>query len=280
MLTQCPKCKAVFRITQNQLQQAMGKVRCGQCNAVFEGREAKADEMIAAKRISSAAREQLTTSNASPPLAVQNDSGENIPIPNLIAEQGPAYDLKEPVAEHFLAHELAGISQAPSTEHSRYTIAKLLATTTAVITILFLALLLAAQIALFHKDRLSRQPILAETISNLCEVFGCVNEPVRDLERIEIINRNVISHPTLPNALMISATFANIAPFPQPYPLMQVSLTDLQGKIIATRRFVPREYLSAASDSKGLMPPGHPITASVEVADPGGGAVAFEFDFY
>ncbi|MEN8128721.1 MAG: DUF3426 domain-containing protein [Pseudomonadota bacterium] len=237
--------------------------------------------MISAKRIPSATGGQLTGSNASHPLATQDGSAEeDIPIPNLIAEQGPEYDLKEPVAEHFLQHELPGISQAPTTEHSRHTVAKLLATTAAVIIILFLALLLTAQIALFHKDRLSRQPILAETINRFCEVFGCVNEPVRDLERIEIINRNVISHPTIPNALKISATFANIAPFPQPHPLIQVSLTDLQGKVIATRRFVPREYLNATDDSKDLMPPGHPVTASVEVADPGGGAVAFEFDFY
>lgn len=280
MLTQCPRCKAIFRITQNQLQQAMGKVRCGQCNAIFEGREAQVDKMISAKQIPPTTDEQLTVSNTLHPPAAQGGSTEDIPIPNLIAEQGPEHDAKEPVAEHFLQHELAGISQAPTTENSRHAAAKALATTAAVITILFLALLLTAQVALFHKDRWSRQPILAETISSLCTVFGCVNEPVRNLERIEIISRNVISHPTTPNALKISATFANIAALPQPYPLMQVSLTDLQGKVIATRRFMPHEYLNATDDAKNLMPPGHPVTASVEIADPGGGAVAFEFDFY
>src|SRR5689334_10103067 len=36
MLTQCPQCQTVFRVTPLQLRSAAGRVRCGQCEAVFD----------------------------------------------------------------------------------------------------------------------------------------------------------------------------------------------------------------------------------------------------
>ncbi|MFP6835733.1 MAG: DUF3426 domain-containing protein [Pseudomonadales bacterium] len=39
LVTQCPKCKTRFRVTDNQLQIAAGRVRCGACLTVFQGVE-------------------------------------------------------------------------------------------------------------------------------------------------------------------------------------------------------------------------------------------------
>ena len=35
MRTRCPECGTVFRVTSEQLRRKAGKVRCGQCQAVF-----------------------------------------------------------------------------------------------------------------------------------------------------------------------------------------------------------------------------------------------------
>ncbi|MDR2000699.1 MAG: zinc-ribbon domain-containing protein, partial [Zoogloeaceae bacterium] len=37
MLTRCPYCSAIFRVTAEQLQVRQGQVRCGQCRRVFDG---------------------------------------------------------------------------------------------------------------------------------------------------------------------------------------------------------------------------------------------------
>ena len=39
MFTKCPECQAIFRVTEEQLGMAEGLVRCGICDAVFNGRE-------------------------------------------------------------------------------------------------------------------------------------------------------------------------------------------------------------------------------------------------
>ena len=39
MLTRCPACQTTFRITPEQLQARSGRVRCGQCQHVFDARE-------------------------------------------------------------------------------------------------------------------------------------------------------------------------------------------------------------------------------------------------
>lgn len=37
MVTRCPSCNTMFRVTPQQLQAQQGKVRCGRCMMVFDG---------------------------------------------------------------------------------------------------------------------------------------------------------------------------------------------------------------------------------------------------
>ena len=37
MVTRCPTCATVFRVTLQQLQAHQGQVRCGRCTTVFDG---------------------------------------------------------------------------------------------------------------------------------------------------------------------------------------------------------------------------------------------------
>ena len=77
---------------------------------------------------------------------------------------------------------------------------------------------------------------------------------------------------------MINGTIANNASYPQPLPVLELSLNNLRGKQVALRRFAPIEYLSQSTliDS---MPPGVPISFRLEVVDPGQNALAYEFEF-
>jgi predicted Zn finger-like uncharacterized protein len=42
MVTRCPACETLFRVTPQQLQAHRGQVRCGRCMTVFDGFKALA----------------------------------------------------------------------------------------------------------------------------------------------------------------------------------------------------------------------------------------------
>jgi predicted Zn finger-like uncharacterized protein len=47
MKTRCPECQTIFRVTPEQLKARAGKVRCGQCHAVFNALDHLLDEPLA-----------------------------------------------------------------------------------------------------------------------------------------------------------------------------------------------------------------------------------------
>lgn len=145
--------------------------------------------------------------------------------------------------------------------------------------LLMLGLGLIAGYAFYAREWLRNSPTSAAWMTKACAYIDCQIKYRRDVGRVKIIDRNIYSRPDRPNTLFITATVVNKAPFAQPYPLMQLSLTNLQGTVIATRRFNPREYVSPPSAARALMTPNNPIKVRAAIQDPGVDAVAFEFAF-
>ncbi len=142
-----------------------------------------------------------------------------------------------------------------------------------------LGLILIGQLAYLKRDELSQIPSLRPAVAQLCVLTGCELPPLRDLRAIRIESRDVRSHPERPGALLVNATFVNTADFNQPYPVMRLRFTDIQGRVVAERQFQPAEYLGPDIEVDRGMPPGVPIHIKLEIADPGEEAVSFEFDF-
>jgi len=97
--------------------------------------------------------------------------------------------------------------------------------------------------------------------------------------KLELLSRDIRPHPSVANALIISATLRNDAAFAQAFPAVEISLSDLDENRIAMRRFVPQEYLGDARSIAAGLAPGATAALVFEVADPGKNAVAFEFKF-
>ena len=83
----------------------------------------------------------------------------------------------------------------------------------------------------------------------------------------------------MPEALIISASFRNDARWAQPWPDLELTLSDINGQPIAHRRFAPEEYLGHLQGA-ALVAPGQSASIALEVRDPGKQAVAFEFEFH
>jgi hypothetical protein len=93
-----------------------------------------------------------------------------------------------------------------------------------------------------------------------------------------MVGREVRNHPTAKDALLVNAAFVNRAPYPQVYPVLQISFSDVSGTPIAVRRFMPEEYLKAPGTAQA-MGPGERALVKLELVDPGERAVSYQFEF-
>lgn len=140
-----------------------------------------------------------------------------------------------------------------------------------------LMLLLALQVGYYSRDDLARDPTLRPWLIKLCQLTGCTLSQPYDISLIDIIGRDVRSHPTARKALIASTTLINNASFVQPYPLLTLVFSDITGTELARRRFTPREYLSSDIDIAAGMAPDTPVRIELELVDPGKAAVNYEF---
>lgn len=140
-----------------------------------------------------------------------------------------------------------------------------------------LMLVLMLQAIYFSRHDLARNPAYRPVLAQACEVLGCTINVTYDIKQIEIIGRDVRSHPTANNALIAGTTIINNAKFPQPYPLLNLTFSNITGTRLAYRRFTPREYLKSGTDISAGMTPDLPVQVELELVDPGKDAVNFEF---
>jgi hypothetical protein len=146
-----------------------------------------------------------------------------------------------------------------------------------------LALLLTAtlvlQVLLADRARLAADAAWRPRLEALCGVFGCDLPPWREPAALRVTSREMRPHPSVPRALLVTASFSNEARFAQAWPQLELSLTDLDGQALGLRRFTPTEYLGSAPRSERIAP-GQSAIVSLEIADPGMRALAYRIDFH
>lgn len=143
--------------------------------------------------------------------------------------------------------------------------------------ILFTAL--TAQLLWVSRDNVRAiWPGATVAYANVCLMFGCEVDRVQ-AEEIELIARDVRDHPQYRDALLVNATLISRAEIATPFPVIELGLRGSDGELIGIRRFEPQEYLDKSIDIEGGMPPRRPVYIVLEVAQSGGHAVSFEFNF-
>ena len=145
--------------------------------------------------------------------------------------------------------------------------------------ILLAAAALAGQYIWYHFDELARQDQYRPWFQQVCPTLGCEVPSKVDIARIKSSNLVVRSHPDFKGALVVDAIIYNRAPFSQPFPLLELRFADLNGQLIASRRFKPGEYLSGELAGKAEMPSQTPIHIALDILDPGPKAVNYSLSF-
>ncbi|NWC77544.1 DUF3426 domain-containing protein [Pseudomonas sp. P7759] len=139
---------------------------------------------------------------------------------------------------------------------------------------------LAGQYIAYQFDDLARQDAYRPWFQQLCPTLGCTVPSRVDIAHIKSSNLVVRSHPDFAGALVVDAIIYNRATFSQPFPLLELRFADLNGSLIASRRFKPAEYLSGELAGVSEMPSQTPIHISLDILDPGNKAVNYSLSFH
>ncbi len=251
MYAQCPICLTVYALDAATLAQARGSVRCGHCAAVFDA--------------------LVTLSDVLPPEPFESLPAQ-LPQPDPPQLVMPVF---RPPPQLQFPEEPGGTAAPPAFVRPR----KPLKRTRWIAGSALLALVLAAQLGWAERDALVVDDATRPWLAAICRGLHCRLPLVQDLAALKLTSRDIRPHPSVAGALIISATLRNDAPFTQPFPVVDVSLSDLDENRVAMRRFRPSEYIrDAAVRARGLAP-GASAALVFEVEDPGKNAVAFEFGF-
>jgi len=241
METACSRCGSRFRLTEQELRKALGKVRCGQCGSVFNALH-----------------------------SLKSFEGELPPgyLRQLRAEQAGGGDASP--RELSLHEAMYGTERRALFSIGPFGW---------FVGILLLGAVGIAQAVYYQRYHLIENPRYQQQVVNLCQLLPCDETEFASPEQIRMLERNVFTHPIADNALMITGSFSNQAPFTQKLPDMLISLFDIQGKLIANRLFTPGEYLLEDQDRR-VFASGATVQFRLEIVDPGTDALTYEFEFY
>lgn len=146
------------------------------------------------------------------------------------------------------------------------------------IALVVLGLLLAAQLFLAQRTQLAADARWRPLVQAVCGIAGCSVPAWREPGAFAMLARDVIALPGRPGVLRVQASIRNDARWPQPWPVLRLSLADASGRVLGARRFIPADYLGRAPREAELGP-GQAAQLSFDIAEPGPGVVAFDFRF-
>jgi len=140
----------------------------------------------------------------------------------------------------------------------------------------FLLALLLAIVPIADRDELARDPDWRPRVQALCDAVGCRLAPWSEPTAFEVVAREFNPHPSVKGARLITVSFRNNARFAQAWPLLELTASDLNGRVVGLRRFRAQEYLGGAPQA-ALLQPGQSASATLEVIDPD--AVSWDIEF-
>ena len=298
MQTHCPHCDTRFRVTEVQLSTADGFVRCGVCKEVFNAFEVASqndhqhsllNEELSKNNLD---QDSLETNDSieKETLEIDSDDAHNTEIDNETSEylevqqddesNKDGFDFFDETVNESLPHVVPDQFR----EVHLYKSNSITPTVLWSIGILLLTATLYIEYVWFNRDQFSQITEFKTLIDNTCKQFECKNLSVREPSKIELITRNVYSHPNEKNALIVDITMKNNAKYAQPYPVLQIDFSNIRGGTVAARRFFPDDYL-AIEDTQNkekqplLIQPDTSTSVTLEIKDPGKQAMTYEFNF-
>ena len=260
----CPNCSASYRITVKMLQKAGQEARCAVCKKVFtidvedvefspDNPELSAENVIRQLRAAQK-REQDREQTGHDGAADKAPNGASPEPASVPVDSQPQWELIEAQPEDeagkitadqsdaSVHHRLLAADRQNGTappRHPQFWLAG----------IVLLALVLLAQGVWL----LRQTPFVYTRIVMACEIIGCTPPQVRSPESITITDRLFTAIEGQPGTYQLQLNLLNEAPWPQPFPTIELSLLDSKGVVLARNRFDVDQYLD--SDTAPILEP-------------------------
>ena len=284
LITRCPHCATAFRVTPLHLQVHGGDVRCGHCARIFNGFASLATIQepeavtLSATAISdtSANTSEIAVAKKLSPSAAVSDEEVAVHAPSQkemqpdVITQPETATLKvpdpippvaeEPIRQKWETTEAPGAAiglEDSAPENYAFDEAQPHKTSFAwALGSLILLAILAAQATYFYRAELSvMAPGIKPYLEQCCKLLGCTIAPPQNSELLSIESSEMQADTQHSGAITLTATVRNYAPYPQTFPLFELTLIDFQDRPLASRIFAPDTYLEKNLNSSGVVAP-------------------------
>ena len=260
MLTRCPQCATTFRVTPEQLKARQGRVRCGECQEVFNALDTLVEEIPPAT-----AAEPVPAAETPPPPAGAQKSAAAEPtaapeLPSIETALEPSCVEAATPLETEPVTELISVPPAPAeVEAEPVPVLEPLLHEDGprrdwpwALGIGAALAVLAVQATMHFRTELAvLYPQAKPWLAAACDAFGCELLLPRKPELIGIETSDL--HPDADGKLTLLATLKNRAPFAQEYPHLELTLTDTTDRPLVRRILPPAAYLPPqATVSRGF----------------------------
>lgn len=271
-------------IEVNHLIHARGNVRCNLCGTVFDGLET-----LSAEKPHEDEDLLLHDFDNAPPLLTQayqssqvfdsleddhhdHDDTEDIDFQEPVSASSESETIPEFITHQDSVADVPFVAEKRKQQQPKES--RLLWSGLSVF--MLLGLLWQAQLSLASGQVKLPEHAFSE---KLCQIINCLQQTEEvDLNSISLVSRNIRPHPGRDQALIISASMINANKDNQKFPALEIKLSDLNGQIVAMRRFVAEEYVPSDVLRAGFVA-NTLIPINLEIASPGADAVAFEIGF-
>lgn len=236
MLTRCPACATTFRVTPDQLKVLHGKVRCGQCQHVFNALDTLLEEV--------------------PEPVVQLEPQSDLPLMAEAAVAIPDQFIENPAApieivaeSHWQAQDtVAPLHETRPVKTAFRTWWWALASSLAL-----LVLLLQATLQ-FRVELGVLSPQVKPLLQVMCKPLGCDLPLPRKSDLLGIESSDLNPDQKNQGQLVLAAVLKNRAPFVQAYPHLELTLTDTADRLLLRKVLSPPDYLPKNVDiSSGFL---------------------------
>jgi predicted Zn finger-like uncharacterized protein len=251
LYTRCDHCRAVLPLAPAELGQAGGMVRCGSCGRTLNA--------LARLYLSfpDAATAPVAPSGMPPMLQPYVEQGS---IPDRQDKRGssPRSEAEADAERGPVLH--LDLEPEPSPGWGRW-----------VWPALALVLLIALGLQLFGP---ASWRVDIEWLQ-----FG-EPEPVPIADAVQLISRDMHPHPSLDDAIVISAVLVNRSDRPVPWPNVELKLFDASQQVIGRRRLAPLDYLDDDVDLDSGFGPELRLPVVLEMAVDSSSPAGFSMTFY
>ena len=138
-----------------------------------------------------------------------------------------------------------------------------------------LFVLLLVQILIGGRATLANNPSTRPIAVTACRVLACTVPAWSDTSSLKIVDHRIHAAPDRPGVLVVEASFRNDARWPQAWPLLQLTLSDINGVPVAQGRYAAAQYL--VGSHAATIGSGQTAAVQLNVSDPPQKAVSFDF---